>query len=111
MFPIVSFHDTEGVYYSFTPNRWPLFHQTELARAGTMPPDPRGIETYAKDNYIHQDVVSYAEGLLPRISGLVERGFEVLCATYADFGDFELNASALQSLKRKKQQYQFRCFS
>jgi len=111
MFPIISFRDTNGVFYSFTPNRWPLFHQTELAPAGTAPSGPDAIETYAKNNYVHQDLVSYSEGLLSRVSRLVERAFEVLCATYADFKDFKLNASALRSLRRKKQQYQFRSFS
>lgn len=111
MFPIVSFHDTEGTFYSFSPNRWPLFHQTELALAGATSHPPDAIETYARENYVHQDVLSYSEGLLARISRVVERGFEVLCATYADFRDFELNATALRSLKRKRQQYSFRCFS
>jgi hypothetical protein len=110
MFPIVSFHDKRGIFSSFTPNRWPLFHQTELAPAGTTTPDPRAMENYAKANYVHQNIVSYCEGLLARVSGLVERGFEVLCSTYADFKDFDLNTSALRSLKNKRQQYQFRCF-
>ena len=110
MFPIISFHDTNGVFYSFGPNRWPLFHQAELAPVDDTPAEPDAIERYAKANYVHQDLLSYAEGLLARVSRLVDRGFEVLCATYSDFRDFDLNTSALRSLKRKKQQYQFRCF-
>ncbi len=110
MFPIVAFHDRKGVFYSFTPNRWPLFHQSEITFGGASRPDPRSIEAYARDNYVHQDLVSYAESLSARVLRLIDCGFQLLCATYSDFKDFELNASALRSLKTKRQQYQFRSF-
>lgn len=110
MFPIVSFHDRAGVFYSFTPNRWPIFHQTEFGPTDKGPPDPNAIQDYAKSNYVHQDIVEYCEGLLGRVAKVIERGFEVLCATYSEFKDFDLNVTALESLKTKKEHYQFRSF-
>lgn len=111
MFPIFALHDGRGEFYSFAPNCWPLFHQSELRPAGHAPSDPKAMENYVKENYVHQDIVSYSEGLLARIERLIDRGFELMCATYTDFKDFNLNESALRSLKEKMQRYSFRSFS
>jgi len=111
MFPIFAFPDAKGEYHSFAPNRWPLFPQSQLRPAGQAPRDPKAIENYVKENYVHQDIVSYSEGLLARVERLIERGFQLMCTTYSDFKEFDLNESALQSLKEKTQRYSFRSFS
>ena len=111
MFPIVGFHDRTGEFYSFTPNRWPLFHESEIRPEEEVSEEQDTIRRYAEECYIHQDIVQYSEGVLYRVQRLVDRGFQVLCATYNDFKDFDLNESALRSLKRKRQHYSFRRFS
>ena len=110
MFPIVSFHDRKGEFYSFTPNRWPLFHQSEIRPAGEVQEEQDTIQKYAEECYIHQDIVQYSEGVLHRVQHLIDRGFQVLCAAYNDFKDFDLKESALRSLRRKRQHYSFRRF-
>lgn len=113
MFPIISFCDSEGTYYAFSPNRWPLFHQSEIKQVemASDKSNPKTIEFYAKSNYVHQDIVSYSIGLLARVDSLINRSFEVLCATYNDFKEFQFNESAFCSLKDKEQQYLFKFFS
>jgi len=111
MFEIFAFPDEQGEVYWFAPNRWPLFPRSELRPAGETPSDPMAIENYVKDNYVHQDIVSYSEGLLDRVDRLIDRGFQLMCATYSNFRDFNLNESALRSLKEKTQRYSFRSFS
>ena len=114
MFPIFSCHDSEGNYYSFLPKKWPLFHQSELSietNDEDRKSEPESMESYIKDNYIHQDILSYSTELLSRVNRLTNRCFEVLCTTYNEFKDFELNKSALHSLKEKKADCSFKCFS
>jgi hypothetical protein len=110
MFPVMAFPDGDGEFYSFTPRRWPLFHQSELRRTGEVPAEPKAIEAYVKLNYVHQDVVSYSHGALSRVQRLIDRMFHVLNGTYIEFKEFDLNGSALRSLKDKKEHSSFRAF-
>jgi hypothetical protein len=110
MFPIMAFQDEQADFYSFTPRRWPLFFQSELNRTGELPPDPKAFRIYATQNYVHQDIASYSRAVLSRVQRLIDRAFGVLNATYIDFKDFDLNLSALCSLKEKTDQPSFRAF-
>ncbi|MEW6360328.1 MAG: hypothetical protein AB1696_28600 [Planctomycetota bacterium] len=111
MFQHMLFSDGKGEFYAFAPNRWPLFHQTMLSRAGEHEKDSGSLEEYVRENYIHQDLVEYSRSLLARVTRLINRGFEVLCTAYDDFSGFQLNERALRSLNEKKEQYGFRAFS
>jgi len=110
MFPIFALLDAKEEFHSFAPNCWPLFPQSELRPAGQASSDSRAIENYIKENFVHQDIVSYSEDLLARVYRLIDRGFQLMCATYSDFKEFDLNESALRSLTDKFQRYSFRSF-
>jgi len=111
MFPIIVFNDKKGEFFSFTPNRWPLFLESHMhIRQAGDKKNPDKLRKFAEECFVHDDIVEYAAGLLLRVQCLLDRGFRVLCATYADFRDFDFNASALRSLKDKKQTYNFRAF-
>ena len=109
MFPISVLHDDKGQFYSFLPNRWPIFHESSIS----LPHESRKSDDpgkYAKENLIHQDVVEYSERLLDKVYILIDRCFTVLCTTYKEFRDFDLNESALKSLQDKITQYSFKHF-
>jgi hypothetical protein len=105
-FQTIALHDHGGTIFSFTPRRWPLFHQSEVRVGGTE----GSIAEYVKENYIDQDMVSYAHGLHARVVQLIGRSFAVLCAAYNEFKEFELNTSALESLRENARRYSFRSF-
>ena len=113
MFPILRLHDDKGEFYSFLPNRFPIFHESGISFPNESKTEPSGVQDnadYAKENYIHQDVVEYSERLLEKVYIVIDRCFKVLCSTYIDFKSFDLNESALKSLKNKKSIYNFRYF-
>lgn len=113
MFPILRLHDDKGEFYSFLPNQFPIFHESGISFPNKAKNEPTGIQDnaeYAKENYIHQDVVEYSEKLLEKVYFVIDRCFKVLCATYIDFKSFDLNESALKSLKGKKSKYNFKYF-
>ncbi len=113
MFPIARFHDDKGEFYSFLPNQFPIFHESVISFSNEAKNEPMEVQDnaeYAKENYIHQDVVEYSEKLLEKVYIVIDRCFKVLCSTYIDFKSFDLNESALKSLKDKKSKYNFRYF-
>jgi hypothetical protein len=113
MFPILRLHDDEGEFYSFLPNRFPIFHETRISFQDKPQTEPSRVQDnieYIKRNHIHQDFVEYSESLLKKIYTVIDRCFEVLCITYNEFKSFDLNESALKSLKGKKSKCTFKCF-
>ncbi len=113
MFPILRLHDDKGEFYSFLPNQFPLFHETGITfknETQNESCEPQNTADYAIKNYIHQDIVEYSEKLLEKVYYLLDRCFKVLCSTYIEFKAFDLNASALKSLKNKRTQYDFKHF-
>lgn len=110
MFPILRLHDDKGQFYSFLPNRFPVFHESQISFSDKSQTEPSSVQNYAEENYIHQDVVEYSERLLKKVYIVIDRYFKVLCSTYIEFKSFDLNKSALKSLKDKKTKYDFRYF-
>jgi len=113
MFQTFRLPDSKGNYYSFLPKRWPLFRETDINLNQSNQNTGQGrvsLESYMKENYMHQDILTYSENLLLNVSNLINRCFNVLCAVYVDFQDFQLNSSALKSLKKKKRDCSFKYF-
>jgi hypothetical protein len=110
MFPILRLHDDKGQFYSFLPNRFPIFHESQISfpdKSQTKKSSVQDNAEYFKKNYIHQDIVEYSERLLKKVNIVTDRCFKVLCSTYIEFKSFDLNKSALKSLKSKKTKYNF----
>lgn len=112
MFPILRLHDDKGNFYSFLPNRFPIFHESQLtfSKKKKSEDEQGSTRNYAEDYHIHQDIVEYSEKLLERVFFVINRCFNVLCTTYIDFRSFDLNDCALRSLKDKETKYEFKHF-
>lgn len=110
MFPICVLHDHKGKLFSFLPNKWPVFHESNISFTNEPFEKKVGIGKYVEENHIHQDIVEYSEALLAKIYRLLDQSFVVLCRSYREFRDFELNESALKSLKNKKAKFDFKHF-
>jgi hypothetical protein len=108
VFDVAVLRDNRNELYSFTPNRWPLFHRSQIRSAGSA--NDSNLGAYLRENYVHQDTVDLAAGFLERIAMLLDDSFRVLCRVYTEFRDFEPHASALRSLMDKEETYQFRGF-
>lgn len=112
MFPVFRLHDIKGNYFTFLPKRWPLFHQTDIKlNQNIQDQEQETLEPYLKENYMQQDIISYSADLLKNINSLINKSFEVLCDTYLEFQNFELNRSALKSLRKKEEKYKFAHFA
>lgn len=113
MFPILRLHDDNGEFYSFLPNRFPIFHESGISFQNNSQYGPSEVQDtadYAKENYIHQDVVEYSERLFEKVYNVIDQCFKVLCSAYTEFKSFDLNENAWKSLKDKKSKYNFKYF-
>ncbi len=110
MFRQMFFHDRELNFYSFLPNQWPLIPEEQI-RPATTPPDANGgVREYCERCLVHQDVIEYSRLLVRRITGLLERGFNVLCGTYEAFRELPQNQDALDALGTASRSYAFQYF-
>jgi|GEM_PF-1658933 len=111
MFQHFWLQDRSGQFYGFLPRKWP-FVVEEHFKTGTPISTEAVASTkeFIENTCIHVDIVQFSGDLRQRVSHLLQSAFVVLCEAYAQFRDFPLNQSALKSLERNSEQYEFRSF-
>jgi len=101
--------DDDGNLYLFVPREWPhLFerHMKPVGHAGGEAPFPQLL----LKTLIHEDYISFSEGLNTKVQRLVGTGSEVIHAAFKTFSGFDLNQAALSQLESNSRAYGFEYF-
>ncbi len=95
--------------YLFVPREWPYFFEQHLKPAGQG--SPESFPEFLLRTLIHEDYISFAEGLNAKVCRVVGAASGILHATFATFGGFDLNEGALAQLKSNSRAYRFEYFA
>lgn len=110
-FRYIGLHDKAGRFYTFIPRQWPYLWERHIKRHDpSRPKDPEFLPTLFRETLVHQDVITYAQGLRAKVLKVVHAGVSVLVETYEQFRGFSLNQAALVELERSSEMYDFECF-
>jgi hypothetical protein len=110
VFRQVGLHDKTPKVYTFLPRQWPYIWERHMKVAGETPVASGFIPKFLSETLIHQDVVSYAQGLRLKVKDVVRVGISIVASTYIHAQDFEPNQSALAELKGSSETYAFEHF-
>jgi hypothetical protein len=107
-FRYMGLHDTALRFYTFIPREWPYIWEKHIKPAGT--PVGKPVPELIEEGFIHQDIISFAEGLTAKVSKLIDAGVSVLNEALEQFKDFPFNQVALSQLERNSKKYAFEYF-
>ena len=111
VFRTVGLHDRSPKFYRFVPRLWPFIWERYWEPPGAATPkDPDFLPNFLRQTLIHQDIVSYAEGLLAKVKDVVEAVTVVVNEAFGQFKDFPVNQSALAELEGSSEAYEFEYF-
>ncbi len=111
-FRYIGLHDKTGRFYTFIPRQWPYLLEKHIKKRNdpSRPKDPDFLPTLFREALVHQDVITYAQGLRAKVLEVVHAGVSVLIETYEQFKGFSLNQGALEELQRSSKTYDFEYF-
>jgi hypothetical protein len=99
----------DGSLYSFIPRQWPYFFEEHMKPAGHEGArEP--FSQFLLRTLVHEDYISFAEGLNSKIHRVVGTASEVIHIAFKMFARFELNQTALSELKDNSRSYDFEYF-
>ena len=111
MFQYVHLHDENAAFYTFVPRQWPYIMEKDLKPTDSnRPDDPSEIRTFCEQTLIHEDIVSYTQGLRLKIFTVVDTTVTVLDSAYKEFSPFLLNEAALDELGASSKSFDFEYF-
>lgn len=104
-------HKSDGEFYTFLPNHWPLIVEEHIKRhSSPSPVEPRVIREFSEQSVVHQDLIEYVEKLIDAVKRVIDRGFDVLTETYKTLLDCEPLEDSANSLRREAKRREFRYF-
>lgn len=98
----------EDRQFAFIPREWPYLWERLIKPAGQPPSTP--LPQLLRETLVHQDVVTYAQGLLAKVNAVIAAAAVVLNDTYERFREFPQNQAALMQLKSNFEHYNFEHF-
>ena len=108
----VGLHDTKPKFYVFIPRQWPFIYERYLRPANPeVPHDPIIMRELFTDSLIHQDVLSFAQGLHSRVSGIVSIVALWVAKMCADFRDLAASKESLEALETPLAKSSFEYFA
>ena len=111
MFQYVGLHDENAKFYTFVPRQWPYIKEKHLKPVDSNhPTDPLEIRTSCEQTLVHEDVVSYTQGLCLKILTVVYTTLTVIDSAYRDFSQFPVNEAALAELEESSKSFDFKYF-
>lgn len=111
VFRYVSLHDERARFYTFIPRQWPYIWERHMKPPQPgQPRDPDFFPRLFRETLIHEDVVSYAQGLRRKVSAVVGATVGVIIQAYDEFQGFPLNQAALAELQGSSEAYAFEYF-
>lgn len=111
MFQYVGLHDEDAEFYTFVPRQWPYIKEKYLKPADPdHPTDPSENRTLCEQTLVHEDIVSYTQGLRLKIFTVVDTTVTVLDSAYEEFSQFPVNEKALDELEESSKSFDFKYF-
>src|SRR5439155_14999777 len=110
VFRQIGLHDKTPRVYTFIPRRWPYIWERYMKPSGSPAVAPGFIPKFLSETLIHQDVLTYAQGLRMKARDVVRAGINALANTYIHVQDFEVNQNALAELQGNSEAYAFEHF-
>jgi len=111
VFRQVGLHDETPKFYTFIPRQWPYIWERHMTRHGqSVPRDPAFLPKFFRETLIHQDVITYAQGLRRKVYEVADVGIGALSNTWEVVRDFEQNQAALAELQGSSESYRFEYF-
>jgi len=104
-------HSTEDRAYVFVPRQWPYIWERHFKIKGDPTSDPLRIPQMLRESLMHQDMISFAQGLRSKVRKVIGAGVAVLTRAYLDFADFQPNQAALAELQGNSKTYGFEYFA
>lgn len=95
--------------YLFVPREWPYFFEQHMKPTGQGSTEP--FPEFLLRTLIHEDYISFAEGLNAKVRRVVGVASGILHAAFTMFGGFDLNQAALVQLKTNSRAYSFEHFA
>jgi hypothetical protein len=107
LFRQVGLPNKEGRLFAFIPREWPYLWEKHIKPAGaTAIP----LSKMFGEGFMHQDIVTYSQGLLAKVNTLVASVSEILNEAYDQFKDLPENQSALVELEKNSEKCRFENF-
>ena len=111
MFRYVSLQNENKEFYTFVPRQWPYIMEKYLKPAdSSRPTDPSEIRTSCEQTLVHEDIVSYTQGLRLKTFTVVDTTVAVIDSAYREFSQFPVNEEALAELKESSKSFDFKHF-
>jgi hypothetical protein len=110
VFRQVGLHDKTPKIYTFIPRQWPYIWEKHMKPSGSPPPALGFIPKFLSETLIHQDVLTYTEGLQAKVKDVIRAGVSVLASTHVQVQDFGPNQAALAELQGSSEAYGFEHF-
>jgi len=104
-------HLVEDRAYVFIPRQWPYIWERNIKAKGDPSSDPSKFPQMVRNSLMHQDIISFAQGLRSKVREVIGAGVLVLTEAYLRFADFEPNQAALAQLQSSSKSYGFEYFA
>lgn len=101
----------DGELFAFIPREWPYLWERLIKPAGSPSGNPAVFPALLRAGLIHQDIVSYAKGLLGKVQSVVAAATESLSHAYEQFQTLPENTAALAELRSSSERYNFEYFA
>jgi hypothetical protein len=96
----VGLHDSKRRFYIFIPRQWPFIYERYLRpKDPSTPHDPDLMRNLLTAALIHQDVLSFTQGLHLRVSEIVRVVASWTTKIWADFSNFPVSQESLEALE------------
>jgi hypothetical protein len=111
VFRQIGLHDATPKFYSFIPRQWPFIWEEHMTLPGqSVPVDPNFIPKLFLETLVHQDIITFAQGLRAKVRKVIHTGIEALLKTYVIVENFAPNQAALAELQGNSEAYNFEYF-
>lgn len=111
VFRQIGLHDETFAFYAFIPRQWPYIWERHITQHDkSVPTDPNFLPRFFRETLVHQDIVTYAQGLRAKVRNVVDAGMGILGKTYRLFENFAANQAALAELQGNSESYNFEYF-
>jgi hypothetical protein len=108
-FRYMGLHDANLCFYTFIPREWPYIWEKHIKPVGAHV--GKTVPQLIEEGFIHQDIISFAEGLSTKITKLVDAGLSVFNEAFEQFKNFPFNHAALSQLEKNSKKYAFEYFA
>jgi hypothetical protein len=109
IFRFFGLYDDSGSLYWFVPREWPYFFEKHMKPAGSAGP-AKPFPQLLMETLMHEDYISFSEGLNARIRQIVGTGSETIRAGFVAFSRFSLNKAAILELEKNSRTFGFEHF-